>query len=95
MISFKIDDVVTEYLRLENGNNIWSVVRRLSLAAVTYHIWKERNQRLFRGDKREAKKLFEDICEVVQLKLMNLNVKNSEAVKRVANIWGIHFNRIC
>lgn len=83
-----------DFSRLKNGNNIWSAVRRLSLAAAIYYIWHERNQRLFRGDKKEAKELFDIICRTIQLKLMSLRVKNSEAVKKVASIWGIQFNTV-
>ena len=90
---FKWDDIVHDLLSMKNGNNIWSAVRRLSLAAVVYYIWQERNQRLFRGDKRDVKKLYEDICEVIQLKLMSLNVRDSEAVNNVADIWKIQFKK--
>ncbi|GJU60186.1 hypothetical protein Tco_1237952 [Tanacetum coccineum] len=36
---------------------------------------KERNQRIFRNKKRTVEKLHTAICEVVKLKLMNVNVK--------------------
>ncbi|GKE61330.1 RNA-directed DNA polymerase, eukaryota, reverse transcriptase zinc-binding domain protein, partial [Tanacetum coccineum] len=52
---------------------------------------KERNQRIFRGEKRNTKNLCATISELIQLKLMSLKVKESDAVRRVADIWEIKF----
>ncbi|GJX90332.1 reverse transcriptase zinc-binding domain-containing protein [Tanacetum coccineum] len=90
-IEYKWDDIINELAGKKNGNNIWSAVRRLSLAAVVYFIWQERNQRIFRGDKRDADVLFDTINETIMLKLMSLRVKESYAVKKVAGIWEIQF----
>ncbi|GJY22232.1 RNA-directed DNA polymerase, eukaryota, reverse transcriptase zinc-binding domain protein [Tanacetum coccineum] len=60
--------------------------RRISLAAVVYFIWKERNQRIFRRGKRNSNKLYDDIIDVIKLKLMNIKEKDSRAVRRVADI---------
>nr|GEY23518.1 RNA-directed DNA polymerase, eukaryota, reverse transcriptase zinc-binding domain protein [Tanacetum cinerariifolium] len=52
---------------------------------------KERNQRIFRGEKRNADNLQIAINEVVQVILMNIKVKDSNALKNVADTWGIQF----
>nr|GEX19048.1 reverse transcriptase domain, reverse transcriptase zinc-binding domain protein [Tanacetum cinerariifolium]GFA48401.1 reverse transcriptase domain, reverse transcriptase zinc-binding domain protein [Tanacetum cinerariifolium] len=82
--NYKWDDIVNELTGKKNGNNIWSVVRRLSHAAVVYYIWQERNQRIFKGIKRGEATLIDTINEIIKLKLMSIKVKHSNAVKRVA-----------
>nr|GEW55871.1 hypothetical protein [Tanacetum cinerariifolium] len=79
-ISYNWMDIVDELIVMKN-ENIWNVVRRISFAAVVYFIWQERNQRIFRNEKRTVEKLHTAICNVVKLKLMNINVKDSKAVR--------------
>ncbi|GJY16874.1 RNA-directed DNA polymerase, eukaryota, reverse transcriptase zinc-binding domain protein [Tanacetum coccineum] len=90
----KEEEIVQDLIEKRNGNNIWNAVRRISLVAVVYFIWQERNQRIFRGEKKSADKLLSVINEVVQLKLMNIKVKYSYAVKYVADTWGIQFKNL-
>ncbi|GJZ85640.1 hypothetical protein Tco_0650979 [Tanacetum coccineum] len=85
-IDFIWEEVVNELLEKNNGNNIWSTVKRISLVAVVYFIWQERNQRIFRGEKRNSNKLYDDIIDVIKLKLMNIKEKDLRAVRRVADI---------
>nr|GEY69581.1 hypothetical protein [Tanacetum cinerariifolium] len=88
-IIYKWDYIVNDLVQLKNGKNIWSVVRRLCLAAGVYLIWQERTQRTFRGVKRNLKELYTTITDIVKLKLMNMTVKDSGAVRRVADVWEI------
>ncbi|GKB76255.1 hypothetical protein Tco_0943150, partial [Tanacetum coccineum] len=90
-VVFIWEDVINEILEAKIGNNIWSAVRRISLAAVVYFIWQERNQRIFKGVKRNASTLYADISEIIKMKLMNIRVKDSVAVRIVADIWEIKF----
>ncbi|GJW84490.1 RNA-directed DNA polymerase, eukaryota, reverse transcriptase zinc-binding domain protein [Tanacetum coccineum] len=82
-IEFVWEVIVQTLIGMKNGNNIWSVVRRLSLAAVVYNIWQERNHRIFRGEKSDSSALIIKINETIRLKLMNINVKDSNAVRIV------------
>ncbi|GJX11729.1 reverse transcriptase zinc-binding domain-containing protein [Tanacetum coccineum] len=93
-IIYNWDDIVNDLIQLKNGKNIWSVVRRLCLAAAVYLIWHKRNQRTFRGVKRNPKELYTTITEIVKLKLMNMTVKDSRAVRRVGHVWEIQFCRL-
>ncbi|KAJ9536721.1 hypothetical protein OSB04_un000106 [Centaurea solstitialis] len=45
------------------------LVRKLSLAASVYAIWRERNKRLFRGDKKSTHAIISEISEVVRLRV--------------------------
>ncbi|GKC76071.1 hypothetical protein Tco_1126845 [Tanacetum coccineum] len=83
------EDIIQVMSRIKNNNSIWSVVRRISLGAAIYFIWKERNARLFRGDKRKTKDLGKVISETVKLRLMSINVKDSVVVFQVEHIWGL------
>ena len=74
---------------MENGNNIKSIIRRLSIAASVYLIWKERNSRLFRDEKRSVEDQFEIFCDIIKLKLAGLKVKTSMAVIRAQEEWNV------
>ncbi|GJZ50732.1 hypothetical protein Tco_0605247 [Tanacetum coccineum] len=80
-IEFVWEVIVQTLIGMKNGNNIWSVVRRVSLAAVVYNIWQERNHRIFRGEKSDSSALITKINETIRLKLMNISVKDSNAVR--------------
>ncbi|GJW65681.1 RNA-directed DNA polymerase, eukaryota, reverse transcriptase zinc-binding domain protein [Tanacetum coccineum] len=50
-------------------NKIWNVVRSLAIAATMYHIWTERNNRLFQNIERDGKCVMNAIIDDVRLKL--------------------------
>ncbi|GKD11801.1 probable 2-oxoglutarate-dependent dioxygenase AOP1 [Tanacetum coccineum] len=63
--------------------NIWSIVRRLVCGVAVYYKWQERNNRLFKNEKRESKTVLNIAKEAVGMKLMGLKVKESKTVKEV------------
>lgn len=69
------------------GNNIWSVLRRISFAACIYFLCQERNNRIFRDTQKDWETIAKLIEETVRLKLMSIPVKNSQAVKAVEKKW--------
>ncbi|XP_024964019.1 uncharacterized protein LOC112504316 [Cynara cardunculus var. scolymus] len=73
------------------NNSIWSIIHRLLLAIVIYFIWQERNNRLHSDNCRSVEQLSKQICELIKMKLMGLNVKSNENVKRAAVVWGLGF----
>ncbi|GJY58938.1 RNA-directed DNA polymerase, eukaryota, reverse transcriptase zinc-binding domain protein [Tanacetum coccineum] len=46
------DQIISEIKSLPADKNIWSIVRRLMCSAAVYYIWQERNDRLFRNEKK-------------------------------------------
>ncbi|GJS11309.1 RNA-directed DNA polymerase, eukaryota, reverse transcriptase zinc-binding domain protein [Tanacetum coccineum] len=84
------DDFVRS-IALFNKKAIKDIVRRLVFGAMVYYIWQERNKRQFTNERRSAKIIDGVILENVKLRLMSLNVLNSDNVQRVATYWGIHF----
>ncbi|GKD40802.1 hypothetical protein Tco_1261009 [Tanacetum coccineum] len=77
-------EIIDELADKQNGNSIWSIVRRLCLAATVYAIWRERNCRIFREEACSWEVVLEKICETVRLKLMGLKVKNTVVVQLVS-----------
>lgn len=74
------EGVFGSFANMYNGNSSGSIVRRLSLAASVYIVWQERNNRLFRDEKRNVEDLFKMVCDNVKSRLTNLRVKRSTAV---------------
>lgn len=48
------NDTIRRQAGMEHGNNITSIIRRISIAASVYLIWRERNCRLFKEEKRSV-----------------------------------------
>ncbi|GJW84566.1 RNA-directed DNA polymerase, eukaryota, reverse transcriptase zinc-binding domain protein [Tanacetum coccineum] len=88
-IDYQWNEVVSELLKYKHGKNIWSAVRRISFAAMIYYIWQERNQRILRGENRDTDELFKAISEVIKLNLINIRVRNTADVRKVAKLWEI------
>ncbi|XP_071733555.1 uncharacterized protein [Rutidosis leptorrhynchoides] len=69
------------------SKSIWSIIRRLVVAAIIYHIWQERNDRLFKAGQRNVNTLCKHIEEVVRLRLMGLKILKSHLSVVAAGIW--------
>ncbi|GKA31750.1 reverse transcriptase zinc-binding domain-containing protein [Tanacetum coccineum] len=82
-------DIVNNMAMEYNGNSINSVIRRLGLAASVYLLWQERNNRLFRGEKRSIDELYEVFVETIRLRLSSLKAKLTKAVTKAQLNWNI------
>lgn len=76
---------------IQNENKIWSVLKRIVIAATVYHVWVERNKRLFQNTARDCGSVKHAIIDDVRLKMASLKVQKSKAVKEVANLWNIQW----
>lgn len=83
------NDTINFFAEMDNGNTIKSIVRRLCLAASVYMIWKERNYRLFKEEKRSVDELFEVFKETVRLRLASLKAKPTSSVFKVQDDWNV------
>ncbi|GKD16074.1 RNA-directed DNA polymerase, eukaryota, reverse transcriptase zinc-binding domain protein, partial [Tanacetum coccineum] len=82
-----LDSCKNQFSKMPCTNNIWSIVRRLTLASTIYFIWKERNLRTFQQKCRSPEVLFQAIIDSVKCRLLSLKVKNSKAVRcRLSNL---------
>nr|GEW84880.1 hypothetical protein [Tanacetum cinerariifolium] len=66
-----------------NDNVKWRSIYDSLVPFHTKDVIKETNQRIFRNEKRTVEKLHNAIYDVVKLKLMNINVKDSKGVSTV------------
>ncbi|PWA73271.1 RNA-directed DNA polymerase, eukaryota, Reverse transcriptase zinc-binding domain protein [Artemisia annua] len=82
-------ETVSRYAAMDSGNNIKSIIRRLSFAPSVYLIWKERNCRLFRDEKRSVEDLFELFCDIIKLRLAGMKVKPTPALLRAQKEWNV------
>ncbi|GKC03934.1 RNA-directed DNA polymerase, eukaryota, reverse transcriptase zinc-binding domain protein [Tanacetum coccineum] len=81
------NELVDMIANIYSGNSIDSIIRRLDLATSVYLIWQEQNYRIFQGEKRSQNDLAEIFYEIIQMRLMILNVKNSNAVMKAQIRW--------
>ncbi|GJX07068.1 hypothetical protein Tco_0195000, partial [Tanacetum coccineum] len=84
-----LEDFMSKLSILPCKNSIWSIVRRLCIADTVYHLWLERNARLFQQKEKCTKSILHLIRYSVCSRLMTVRVKNSNAVKEVEDKWGI------
>ncbi|GJV21102.1 RNA-directed DNA polymerase, eukaryota, reverse transcriptase zinc-binding domain protein [Tanacetum coccineum] len=87
------DQIINEFKTLPSNKNIWSIVRRLVCGAVVYYIWQERNNRLFKNEKRDRNTIFNIVKETVGMKLIGIKVKDSRTIKEVEKRWNVKMQR--
>ncbi|GJS52904.1 RNA-directed DNA polymerase, eukaryota, reverse transcriptase zinc-binding domain protein [Tanacetum coccineum] len=72
-------------------NSIKGVLQRLMVSAVVYHVWKERNLRIFQNEVKTVEVLSTCIEKNVEGMLRSLKVKKSSIVLDVAKMWGLQW----
>ncbi|GJX34247.1 RNA-directed DNA polymerase, eukaryota, reverse transcriptase zinc-binding domain protein [Tanacetum coccineum] len=77
-----------------NGSNIRSVIKMIAFASSIYHIWQERNGRMFKEVKRNCDEVFKNIMDKAKNKLLGLTVKDSSAVREIKRKWAISCKNI-
>nr|GEX22414.1 reverse transcriptase zinc-binding domain-containing protein [Tanacetum cinerariifolium] len=83
------NDLVVEMLRMNNGNSVDSVIRRLCFAVSVYLIWPERNNRIFRDECKSIKELIKVLSDIVIMRLLSLKFKRSTAVIKAQERWDV------
>ncbi|GKB75228.1 hypothetical protein Tco_0942123, partial [Tanacetum coccineum] len=66
-----------------------SVIAKLVVAASTYFVWQERNNRLFKNNNRSVKQLIKCTTSSVRLKLLSCRFKKSNEGVRFAQLWSL------
>ncbi|GJS41728.1 RNA-directed DNA polymerase, eukaryota, reverse transcriptase zinc-binding domain protein [Tanacetum coccineum] len=87
------DQIIDEMKALPANRNIWSIVRRLVCCASVYYIWQERNNRLFKNEKRDNNTILNTAKETLGMKLIGIKVKESRTVKEVEERWNVKMQR--
>ncbi|GKD14790.1 RNA-directed DNA polymerase, eukaryota, reverse transcriptase zinc-binding domain protein [Tanacetum coccineum] len=86
-------DQIIDEMKALPANNIWSIVRRLVCCASVYYIWQERNNRLFKNEKRDNNTILNTAKETLGMKLIGIKVKESTTVKEVEERWNVKMQR--
>ncbi|GJU14887.1 hypothetical protein Tco_1142853 [Tanacetum coccineum] len=84
-----LHDIVMHLLPLSHKRTTRSIVGRLIFAAAAYHVWIERNNRLFKNAKRLPEEIWDMVMVIVtvRLKLITLRFKNTLSVSRLLEKW--------
>ncbi|XP_071729047.1 uncharacterized protein [Rutidosis leptorrhynchoides] len=93
-IGYDLQSIILNIAKYPSLKNKWNVVSRLLIAAVVYHIWLERNRRVFGSPGRSSDAICEQIAGCIKLKLTSLKVKNTKNVAAVAKVWNLKWNGI-
>ncbi|GKA14077.1 hypothetical protein Tco_0693723 [Tanacetum coccineum] len=88
-IPSSMEDIVAALIPISNKSSVKSAIARLVVAASSYYIWQERNNRIFKKKSRKVEQLRDAIITIIRLKLMSLRYKNSENVARCLDHWQI------
>ncbi|GKB29207.1 putative reverse transcriptase domain, reverse transcriptase zinc-binding domain protein [Tanacetum coccineum] len=80
-------DIVDHLQPMANKRTARSIFGKLILAASSYFVWLERNNRLFKNVKRTPEELRDVIMVTVRLKLLSFKFKNSANVISLLDRW--------
>ncbi|XP_074364603.1 uncharacterized protein LOC141705609 [Apium graveolens] len=75
------------------GKSIHVLINKLTLAALIFHIWLERNRRLFQSKKKQRGQIISDVEDEIRKKLQGIVVVNSLRVREELLRWGIGVER--
>lgn len=88
-VTYVWDELIEQLRTQSHRNTIWSIIRRILLGAVVYHLWRERNRRLHKKINHYAQDIARDIVEETRLKLSSIKTKPSARVNEAVTIWSI------
>ena len=77
----------TQHLK---GRKLVSVVLRIAWRGCIYHVWREKNRRMYGNATETYQKVFEHIKEEVRIKLVGMRFPASTLNRRLCNSWGLH-----
>ncbi|GJY61990.1 hypothetical protein Tco_0462647 [Tanacetum coccineum] len=73
-----IDSIIHDIIHFAKRKSSRSIIAKLVVAATTYFIWQERNNRMFKKSKRSVEQVADCIINVVRLKLLSCKWKKSK-----------------
>ena len=86
------EDIVMRICSLRCNKNIASILRRLVLATFVYHIWQERNKRVFTYVQRSWEVLVKVITNDIRFKMASFQVKQTNQILEAQNRWQVKMN---
>ncbi|GJS84492.1 hypothetical protein Tco_0751033 [Tanacetum coccineum] len=91
---FSIDNIIQDIIPFAMKRSSKSICAKLVVAAASFFIWQERNNRLFRSEKRSVDNVVACIFNTVRLKLVSFTWKKSRAVLDIMKLWKIESIRL-
>nr|GEU41753.1 hypothetical protein [Tanacetum cinerariifolium] len=87
-----LNDITSWFQNIASQRSIQAIVGKLLLAGSSYFLWRERNDRLFKGTRRSLEELRDLTVVTIRLKLMSFRFKNTNRVKRMLERWKMPSN---
>nr|GEV72418.1 reverse transcriptase zinc-binding domain-containing protein [Tanacetum cinerariifolium] len=87
--SSKWSDVVDWLLPIAKRNNAISIFGRLIVAATSYFVWQERNNRVHGNGERQPEQLSKIVVDMVPFKLASIRFKKKVRVEQMRRTWKI------
>ncbi|GKB51886.1 reverse transcriptase zinc-binding domain-containing protein [Tanacetum coccineum] len=82
-----LDNILAWFQPMGNKRTIQNIVGKILFAAASYFIWLERNNRLFKNNRRTPEELRDAIVVTVRLKLTTFRFKNNAKVHSLISLW--------
>ncbi|GJV66621.1 iron-sulfur assembly protein IscA-like protein 1, mitochondrial [Tanacetum coccineum] len=86
-VSSSLNAITDHIIPMSKKKNARSVIAKLVFAASTYFIWQERNNRLFKSQKRSHSQIIECIISTVRLKLLTCKFKRTKNMMSFTHLW--------
>ncbi|KAL0292907.1 UNVERIFIED_CONTAM: putative ribonuclease H protein [Sesamum angustifolium] len=71
------------------GRHIVQAAYRALLSAIVYHIWRERNQRVFQHSERPSTTIARIAAEEIRQKILSLDLSDSVSTRGLYRLWRI------
>nr|GEW25763.1 RNA-directed DNA polymerase, eukaryota, reverse transcriptase zinc-binding domain protein [Tanacetum cinerariifolium] len=91
-IGYDWEAIIDHASHWPNNKSILNVIKKISLAASVYFIWRERNKRLFAGEKKEWETVLNEVINTIRFKLISVKIKSSVYVSNIEKTWKIKMN---
>ncbi|GJT90405.1 DUF4219 domain-containing protein [Tanacetum coccineum] len=82
-----LDNISAWFQPMGNKRTIQNIVGKILFATASYFIWLERNNRLFKNNRRTSEELRDAIVVTVRLKLTTFRFKNKAKVHSLFSLW--------
>nr|GEX33303.1 hypothetical protein [Tanacetum cinerariifolium] len=83
LVPYNLQDILSFLQPIAHRRTATSVIGQLVLAAYSYFIWLEHNNRLFKNVKRSEDELRDIIMVTIRLKLLTFRFKNTDMVRHL------------
>nr|GEU60639.1 hypothetical protein [Tanacetum cinerariifolium] len=87
--SYSIDSIMNDIIPFVKRKTTKSTIAKLAVAATSYFIWQERNNRMFKKSKRSLNQVADCIINSVRLKLKSCRWKKSKDALDFAKLWNL------